>query len=759
MLRVLRPPRRSLPLGPLALVAAAVAFGLVELRAEAMPVAWLNDMAFHSEMVRFAGQRLAAGHDPLTSWFPLINSGSPVYLHYQALPSILTGAIGLAIGPLHAFSWSNYLLLATWPVSVYLGARMFGLSPWAAAASAAVSPLLTSVPGVGYEWGSYLWVGWGVWTQLWAMWVIPMAWGATFQAISRRRLIGAAIVLDALTVSFHYLTGYLVAVPIVALPFVVVGSRRFFAWAARAVIVGAGALLASSWVVVPVFMSREWAARNEYLSNTSSATSFGARAILTWLFDGQLFDKGRPPVVTALVLIGLLGCLFVARRHAPARALVVVFVAALVLFFGKPTLGPLVDLVPGHADLFWRRFLAGVELCGIFLAGVGASLLARALALLAAAGWRLATRPKAAPAGQLSAARRGRNWLPATLRLIVVVAGVVALAPAWTQRAAYAGLDARDIAYQQSVDATSGAQLNRLLAIVRRRGGGRVYAGTLSTTFGQRFVVGYVPLYAYLADEGIDAIGFSLRSASLMSDAEPHFEDSSPADYSIFAVRYLLLPSGQTPPVPARRLASAGSYSLFSVATTLAGTGYLQVVDTQGSITERRTDVSVQSARFVDSSQAARGAYPTVAWAGGRAPAPTLAPGADPTSPPGRIVSEQLALDSGRAAATVVASRPAVVLLKESFDPGWHVSVDGRPAATEMLAPARVGVRIPAGRHRVVFFYEGYSWYPELFALAGTTIACALVLPPVRRRRRRRRTPPAAADAAGDGSGAAVSPG
>jgi hypothetical protein len=76
---------------------------------------------------------------PLTSWFPYLGLGSPQFLHYQSLPAMLTGLIGLATGPDVAFRWSLYLLLARWPVSVYFSARLFGAHRWAAGAAAAMA--------------------------------------------------------------------------------------------------------------------------------------------------------------------------------------------------------------------------------------------------------------------------------------------------------------------------------------------------------------------------------------------------------------------------------------------------------------------------------------------------------------------------------------------------------------------------------------------------------------------------------------------
>ena len=42
------------------------------------------------------------------------------------------------------------------------------------------------------------------------MWTLPLAIGFSWQAITQRRHLAAAIVFTALTIAFHYETGYLV---------------------------------------------------------------------------------------------------------------------------------------------------------------------------------------------------------------------------------------------------------------------------------------------------------------------------------------------------------------------------------------------------------------------------------------------------------------------------------------------------------------------------------------------------------------------
>ena len=105
--------------GPWVLVALAVAWGLWELRPELRAVPYLDDSSLHEQMVRSAATRIGQGHLPLTSWFPYLGLGSPQFLHYQSLPSMISGSIGTVVDPDTVFRWSLYLLLALWPLAVY----------------------------------------------------------------------------------------------------------------------------------------------------------------------------------------------------------------------------------------------------------------------------------------------------------------------------------------------------------------------------------------------------------------------------------------------------------------------------------------------------------------------------------------------------------------------------------------------------------------------------------------------------------------
>lgn len=704
---------KSPALAPGLLVALSVAADLWISRAERLPVAYPNDSSVHSLTVAFSEHIWQTGHFPLSSWFPYLSLGSPFLMHYQSSPAMIAGLVARVFGAANTFSWMLYLLLALWPLVIYRTARLFEFDRWPAAVAAAVSPYVMSVTGYGFEHQAYDWLGNGLWPQLFGMWVLPLAWGYCYQAVRYGRCRFAAPLALGATIAFHFLTGYLAGLGLIV---IVLAGSRFVVRLGRAALVALVALLATAWVTIPVLVYGRWNSINELQLHTFWDDSYGARRILSWLVTGRIYDNGRFPVLTILVFVGVLTCLRRARRDEVARVLLGLWTLSLLLYFGRPTLGPVLGILPFNENIFFQRYNTGVQLIGILFAGVGA------VALVDSARWILTRRVhRQAP----------RPWIRGAFGVLATVA---VLMPAWSQLASRGSAEAAAISTQRQVDAAQGAELNTLLATVRHAGGGRVYAGSASN-WGASFMVGAVPVYIYLTDSGIDAVGFALRTSALMSNPETYFNASNPGDYSLFGVHYLLLPNGTSPPVAAQLLETAGPYALW----TLPQSGYVQVVDTIGSITAASDSLGSESAFYLDSSLPGNGLYLTVAYAGARAAAPTLSAHVDPLRTHGRVLFEYDNLLAGEVRTTVTTTRTAVVVLKVSYDPGWKVTVDGAPAPTQMLAPALVGVRVGPGTHLVDFTYRGFGLYPALFGLAlAVFVVLGLALMLGRRRRQHR---------------------
>jgi hypothetical protein len=481
----------------------------------------------------------------------------------------------------------------------------------------------------------------------------------------------------------------------------------------RAAVLLGGSLLAAAWVIVPLVEQRQWAAVNEPLQGTGLVNGYGARDVLHWLLSGQLLDFGRLPVVTVFAALGF-GLAWLAWSAVPdARALLAALAVCLLLAFGRTTFGPLVDVIPGSADIFFRRFMMGVQLAALLLAGRGAAWLAARCARLLEA--------------------RVPRWRPGLSAAAAGAVAVAVLAPAWLQLGAYDRQDGAAIAAQRRADGTVGADVDRLIAVINRDGGGRTYAG-MASNWGENFMVGTVPVFQYLESRDVDEVGYTLRTASLMTDPEYYFNDRDPSDYRLFGIRYLILPARSQPPVAARLTMCSGPYWLW----TIGGDGYIQAGQVVGEISANRTNLGTRSLPLLDSGLAADGAYLGVRYGSGSAGDNRL-PTVRSQPSAGTVSAESADLDAGEASATVRMRRPGVAVLSASYDPGWTATVNGRRQPIRMVAPALVGVDVPAGTDRVVFRFHGYGDYPELFVLSGLTLALAAVAPAcllyVRRRR------------------------
>ena len=617
------------------------------------------------------------------------------------------GAIALIFGAARTVAWSNYLLVSLWPLCVYWSVRLFRFDRWTAGIAALISPLVSSTTLYGFEHGSFQWRGNGIWTALWGMWLLPLALGFSWRAVSRGKSYALAALFLGATITAHFLSGYMGLLALGA--WVVVKPSDILRRAGRAAIVGIGSALVAAWVIVPLFKDSKYSARTEFNTGTFWSNSFGGKKVMGWLFTGELFDYGhygygRAPVLSVLVAIGVLVCLW-RWRDERARMILAFTATGLLMFCGRGTIGPIVDhVLPGGKDLLLHRFIIGLHFGGIVLAALGASFLAHT-------GYRYAVR-------KLPWAR----GVPAIAVLLVL--GLIVLTPAWRERADYDALDAQGIDFQRSVDATDGRDFTALATeAALDPGGGRIYAGAPSSSVQAK--IGEVPGYIYLMDDDVDAVGFGLRTLSLMSDVEVRFDDTKASQFDLFNIRWVILPIGNKPAVPATPVRTQGRWQLWSVPTS----GYLRVVDTTPAIQADRTNIGQRTASFLASELPAQGLVPVIAFAGGKGAPPT-----DPTyarlpGAAGTVTNPYERPDQGVFGGDVEVNRPSVVMLKSTFDPGWHVTVDGKPADTQMLAPSYVGVAVSPGKHRIEFHYEPYRYYWVLLTIGGLTLLALALIP------------------------------
>jgi membrane protein YfhO len=118
--------------------------------------------------------------------------------------------------------------------------------------------------------------------------------------------------------------------------------------------------------------------------------------------------------------------------------------------------------------------------------------------------------------------------------------------------------------------------------------------------------------------------------------------------------------------------------------------------------------------------------------------APGLAAGpASDCSPVGSADLERY--DPERVVATTSSSSSSVLVLTDTFMPGWKATVDGEPAPVLEVDHALRGVAVPSGQHRVEFTYRPSTLVAGA-AVSGTTVL-GLIVASLAGLRRRRRAP------------------
>ncbi len=284
------------------------------------------------------------------------------------------------------------------------------------------------------------------------------------------------------------------------------------------------------------------------------------------------------------------------------------------------------------------------------------------------------------------------------------------LVPCYLERIEYTTYNTRWMHDSQAAFQADGGQFDRLLADLKALPAARVYAGR-GANWGKDYKIGSVPVYALLAVSRVDNPGYLYHALSLNADIEGYLDESRPATFNLFNLRYIIVPEGQQPPAGARPLGAYGRHRLYQVPTT----GYFDLVDSDLTLYGNR-DAWFEAARawlqtgLVEARQHPRIVLgPAPEGPGDALPlsaAPELLPGRDqsPQEPCGQIVAETVA--GNRYTVELDAERACWLMLKATFHPGWRAALDGEPVETHMLAPSFVGLAVEPGRHQAVLTYE-----------------------------------------------------
>ena len=649
-----------------------------------IPIPSLNDDAFHFVLIQRGSEALANGENLFDHWTPELDVGFPQFFYYQHLPHLtvilLHRLLLKQMDLLTLFNMIRYMLLVCFPITVFWSMRRMDFSTVAGAIAASFSTLLSSQYGYGLESGSYIWRGWGLYTQLWAVHLSFITLACLYHLIEEGKGYVAAITACSLLVLSHLVYSYMVAIAAIVLFLYGLDRKIVRQRLGRYVTVGALVVAITSYFWVPFLIYKGYMGVSPY-EPPWKYNSFGALDILTQLVNGDLLDCNRFPVLTLLLGIGVASAII--NRARPARLALLLFLVWLLLFFGRHTWGRLADLLPMSERLHFHRFIGGVHIAAIFLIGLGGEWV-----------WR-----------QLAPLRQ--HWR-------CLVAGVILLGlmiPALWERQGYHSLNKQWMERARwALDDDEDART--ILSTLAGLPPGRAYAGRRDN-WGKEQRIGNLYFFDLLTFHRIVAIT-PYENLSLNADLIWHMDDQNPAHYNLFNVRYVVTSSSRSMPSFLRPIKATPRYTLYEVETD----GYanfitihqIKKVSSQLSLfNENRnwmTNTNLEEGKFIRYDYPARGDEAEGSAIGGH-------------SGGGSITEEKVL--PGRMDLRVHCQEAATLALKMTYHPNWKITIDGQKVQTFMVSPSFIGFEIPAGTHSVRAEYRS-PVYKSILLILGACI-------------------------------------
>jgi hypothetical protein len=682
----------------------AVGFNLYQLYPEvALTVPMPNDGIMHLLALERAVAALLSRQDPTDAWLPQIAMGYPLFHYYQHLPYVLPAAaylglsliVGAKLSIFEFYNWTNYLLLSLFPVSIYWSMRRFGFGRLESTLASLSAPLISTNGLFGFDLNSYVWRGYGLYTQLWGMVLLPPALAQAYAVLrTGRGYFWAAVLLTATTLS-HLAFGYTALASLLLFALLAAPLGGVVRTLRRLALLSVPLGLATSYFLVPLVLDSAYLNRSVWDAN-EKYDSYGHAWVLGRLVRGELFDHGRFPSLTLLVGLGAAICVWRWRRPQ-YRLPLALSILWLLLYFGRPTWGVLLDLTPLSRDLYLHRLIAGVHLGGIYLVG---------LALAVPWSWALSR-----PSG----------------RYLLVPAMVTALLllPAYRERAAYLAHNAYLIRAAHDVH-TAEHDLKALIDWLKDAPPGRVYAG-LAGTWGSKYRIGDIPVYALLTRAGLDTLSFLYHPWSLNGDIQVLFDERRPEQYNLFNVRYVVAPAERDFPDFVKPARDFGQHRLYEVATS----GYFELAGSDLSLVGGKADFYPAASRWLASDQPRVHQHPILHLREARVDYRRTFPlsQAEAVIPRGFLAMEPPRgslrlerIESNAYLAEVLAERESVLMLKTTYHPNWQAYVDGASVPTFMVMPSYVGVNLAPGVHDVRFEYRPQPLRSYLMVLGALAL-------------------------------------
>lgn len=493
---------------------------------------------------------------------PTWAEGYPLPFYYTHIPQIVTVATyHIFIKPLASFfalpftlynyyNWIKYLFLAFFPLPVFLALTLVGFSPFTAALTALFSSHFSTDGLYAVDLTSFLWRGYGLTSQLYALFFLPLALAFTYRALAQKtnnRNMFWAIVFLTATTAGHLGIGIIGLLSTLPFLFFDLTWSHMKERIGKMIKIYAGVFFLLSYWLIPILLENKYHIIS-FWDPIWKFNSYGAYEIVRQFFQGEIFDFQRAPVLTYLVIIGF----FVTILNTRLFPFALLFILSLLFYFGRTTWGGFIDLIPGMKDFHQHRFIVGVHVAALFLLPAGLEYL---LYLIRAALARFA---RAALA----------NYYQNILFYVLILSSISILVYVTVKKTVdYAQLNTKWIGEANNAYRYDEKNFQDLLLYLSNLPSGRIYAGRPGN-WGKDFRLGSTQLYMLLGVHGKDMSQFLPETWSPLSENEQNFDERVLEDFDLLNIRYVVAPKNHDFPKEAKLAKKFGPFELYEVPTT-----------------------------------------------------------------------------------------------------------------------------------------------------------------------------------------------
>ena len=637
-----------------------------------------SDTAFHISILHQLDTAVRGGQNPLDFWFDGTPFGFALFRSYQYIPYLIMYGVYRLMGEYFSISQvllgSSVLLIICFPISVFASCRLLQRGYIEAAITAVAASLISDGNEYGLGLQNYTFGTTGIITQLWAISFLPLAIAFSARWISLRKNLGWALLFGFLTFGSH-----VVAAVILAISIGVFSIYALITTNDRAALVKRAVTFAGLMIVVTAHQWWFVLADSKYINRSALEPAWkyngrGVAYLVNLFWSGDLFDTARLPLLTALLLLGILIAFYdVGRSKSPSlislRCILFIFCLFFSLCAGREIWGFLLNGIPVMANLHVHRFAVAVHLFGSMLIGIGGDFLYQKISKTTA------------------------TTLLGVFLLFILIRPAILERRQMTRIAkARHDLSAQEFA--------SDTDFQKILTAARKISGhGWLYTGSSTSWQSELLISEFIPVDLFTTLEGIPTIGGILYHAfSLSGDTLFDLSPYRPEHLDLYGITSIISPSEWQGDARFNRVMSIGRFALWTRASSRLFLGDGQFASSDNFFGQ--TDMMRQ---FVQR-------YKT--------------PDIDPKN---AVISSQSQDSSWHIDAKIRASKPQLVIAAHGFHPNWQVYIDDEKVATKWVTPGFLGFDVPAGDHRVMVQYEGSGLKKYLLGIALFVIVAGLI--------------------------------